>query len=458
MNASSAIDYIYDLQRIGIKFGLNNTKQLLHGLGDPHLNFKIIHIAVTNGKGSTAAMITSILKASGFKVGLYTSPHLIHLSERIQVNGIPISEEDLKNGAEEIRQIILDLHFTDSHPTYFETVTCLAFSYFSRQGVDWAVIEAGMGGRWDATNVCSPQTTIITNISLDHQEFLGETLGEIAKEKAGIIKPGCPVVCGVTQKETLSVIRQKCISVGAPLFLVPELYSYEEGKPQAESLSEPLTFENESPAPEIHITRAGIPFLSISLPLCGRFQIQNTFLAIEVIERLREKGVKIKDRTIKDGIKQTVWPGRVQIVSRKPYFILDGAHNPSAAENLAETIRTRFRYNHLIMVLGILKDKDIAGICRATVPLASHVILTAPDSDRAATPDDLHEIILNIGLAEGRHLRITQNISEAILKAKTLAKNTDLILVTGSLYTVGATMAFLDITPYPTEGTKVMTE
>jgi dihydrofolate synthase/folylpolyglutamate synthase len=456
MTLPDSLNYIYDLQRIGIKFGLTNTKRLLNALGNPHLNFKAIHIGGTNGKGSTASMLASILKAAGYKVGLYTSPHLIHLSERIQLNGHPISEADLIKGAEELKRITQDIHFKDSHPTFFETVTCLAFSYFSQNGVDWAVIEVGMGGRWDATNVCNPHVTVITNISMDHQKYLGQTLTEIAKEKAGIIKPGCPLVSAVTQEEVLALIRERCESMGASLYLIPELYSCEETHGQMKTFLKTYPLNNELAGPQISIKRAGCPYITITQPLLGSFQIQNTLLALEVIQRLRETDMEIKDDAIKKGLHETVWPGRIQVVSKKPYIVLDGAHNPYAAQRMSETIRTQFSYENLILVLGILKDKDIAGICREILPLAHHVILSAPDSDRAASAEELYQIIQCNGLAEKQDILIVPRLDEAIIKAKALAMEKDLILVTGSLYTIGEILSHLGIMPFQPEVKKAV--
>ncbi|MGA1840667.1 MAG: bifunctional folylpolyglutamate synthase/dihydrofolate synthase [bacterium] len=458
MTPSNALDYIYDLQRIGIKFGLANTKLILDALGNPHRNFKVIHIGGTNGKGSTAAMLASILKVAGYKVGLYTSPHLINLSERIQINGCPISETDLIKGAEDLKLTIRDIHFKDSHPTFFETVTCLAFSYFSRMGADWAVIEVGMGGRWDATNVCNPNVTVITNILMDHQEYLGQTLGEIAGEKAGLIKPGCPLVTAVTQEEVLAVVREKCESEGAPIYLVPELYSCEYTQCRDTNfLKTGLLIDRPAGGQQINIKRAGYPYITITQPLLGGFQIQNTFLVLEVIQRLREMNMEIDDYTVKKGLLETIWPGRIQIVSRSPYMVLDGAHNPSAAQSMAETIRTHFSYENLILVLGILKDKDIAGICREILPLAQYVILSSPESDRAATAQELYQIIQNNGLAGKRDILIIPRLSEAIIKAKASARGKDLILVTGSLYTIGEVMSHLGIKPFQPEVKKAVT-
>lgn len=454
----NALDYIYDLQRIGIKFGLSNTRRLLNALGNPHLNFKSIHIGGTNGKGSTAAMIASILKAAGYRVGLYTSPHLIHLSERIQINGHPISETDLIKWAEELKLITENINFKDSHPTFFETVTCLAFSYFSRNGVNWAVIEVGMGGRWDATNVCNPHITVITNISMDHQEYLGQNLTEIAREKAGIIKPGCPLVSAVTQEEVLAVIREKCESVGASLYLVSELFSCEKTNGHMKTFLKKSPFDNEPAGTQIRIKRAGCPYITITQPLLGGFQVQNTFLALEVIHRLREMDMKIDDDAIKKGLHETVWPGRIQVVSKSPYIVLDGAHNPSAAEKMSETIRTQFSYENLILLLGILRDKDIAGICREILPLANRIILSAPDSDRAASADELYQIIKCNGLAEKQDILIVPRLAEAIIKARELAMEKDLILVTGSLYTIGEIMLHLGIKPFQTEVKKAVSD
>lgn len=451
MTPTNALDYIYDLQRIGIKFGLENTLRLLKAMGNPHLELKTIHIAGTNGKGSTAAMVASILKAAGYRVGLYTSPHLIKLSERIQINGMPIPEPDLLHEADEIRRTIEGLHFAESHPTFFETVTCLAFSYFARQGVDMAVVEVGMGGRWDATNVCQPLVSVITNVTLEHQEYLGTTIDAIAREKAGIIKPGCPIVTGAKHEDALKVIREQSAALGAPLYRISEIYSCEEEQGGRTS-SLPLA---DNPLGNLHIKREGRPYLTITPALQGRFQTMNILLAIEVAERLKALGVDIDERAVTEGIRKTVWPGRLQKVSRDPCLLLDGAHNPDAAERLAEVIPSQFDYERLFLVLGILKDKDIAGICRRLVPLADHVILTSPVSDRAASAAELYDTIQADGLAEGRDIAVYPHLADALSHARAHAGTKDLILVTGSLYTIGEAMTLLGVEPYPSEAHEV---
>jgi len=451
MTQSNALDYIYDLQRIGIKFGLENTQRMLNAMGNPHLKLRAIHISGTNGKGSTAAMVASILKEAGYRVGLYTSPHLIHLAERIQINGMPIPETDLLHAADEIRRTIEGLSFAGSHPTFFETVTCLAFSYFARQGVDMAVIEVGMGGRWDATNVCLPLVSIITNVTLEHQEYLGDTIAAIAREKAGIIRTGCPIVTAAMEEDALGVIREQSAALGAPLYRVSEIYSCGEEHGGHTSSVAPA----DRMLRKMHIRRMGRPYLTIAPALQGRFQTTNILLAIEVAERLRTLGMKIDESAVTEGIRKTVWPGRLQVVSRDPCILLDGAHNPDAAERLAEVIRTQLCYERLILVLGILKDKDIAGICRRLIPLADYAILTAPVSDRAASAEELHAVIQGEGLAEGREIAIFPCLADALSHARAHAGERDLILVTGSLYTIGETMSHLGIEPYPSEACEV---
>ncbi|MBN2374357.1 bifunctional folylpolyglutamate synthase/dihydrofolate synthase [bacterium] len=479
MNQPKALQYIFDLQRIGIKFGLNNTERILHALGDPHLNLNVIHIAGTNGKGSTSAMVTAILKAAGYKTGLYTSPHLIRLSERIQIDGRPISEDELIKGAEKIQDVIQGLVFNDSHPTYFEALTCMAFSLFSKQDVDFAVMEVGMGGRLDATNVCIPKITVITSISFDHQEYLGNTLREIAQEKAGIIKKGCPVVCGALQEEALDEIKKTCESKGSPLYIVNDLYDFKEIYPESDQLMNTSKiqngtqtnlrftkgnenhlschsgkgrnpgFSNEILIPQVSINRKGQHYITITPRLPGRFQIRNTLLALETIERLREYGISIPDKAIKDGLSQTVWPGRIQVIFQNPFLILDGAHNPAAAQNLAESIQSQYRYKDLILMLGILKDKDIAGICKAIVPLADKIVLSSPKIERSASVEKLYEIIMTHRLAEGKKILTISYVPDAIETARALANPEDLILITGSTYTVGEAMSHLGVKPFP---------
>jgi dihydrofolate synthase/folylpolyglutamate synthase len=290
--------------------------------------------------------------------------------------------------------------------------------------------------------------TVITNISLEHQEYLGHTIKEITGEKAGIIKSGCPVITAVTQDDALDVIKEKCKSVRAPLYLISELYTYEETCRPRESIPKPLVFKEEAIVHPIKIRRMGIHCLTVTPPLLGHFQIQNTLIVLEVIQRLRDMGLRITDKAIKNGLSQTIWPGRMQIISRKPYLVLDGAHNPSAAKKLVKAIRIHFDYENLILVLGILKDKDVIGICRAIVPLARHIFLSAPQSDRSASAEMLYQMIQSNGLAEESQMVIVPNLADAISQAKALASEKDLILVTGSLYTIGEIMMHLGINPF----------
>lgn len=473
MSSPDVLRYIYDLQQFGIKFGLLNTRQILKAIGDPHLGLNVIHVAGTNGKGSTASMVSAILKSAGYRVGLYTSPHLVDLSERFQINGTPISKERLTREAGEIKRAIDHITFSESYPTYFEALTCLAFSYFSKEQVDFAIMEVGMGGRLDATNVCMPRMAVITNISLDHQEYLGNTLDEIAGEKAGIIKPGCPVVCGVEEHDIMTVIAARCRAMDATLYNISELYNYKEVFPVARTTSyagkdpakdkwgmdingdispinpEKYQVKSERVVPKINIYRNKRHYLTIKTALQGRFQIKNILTVLEVIERLKAQGITIDKAMIREGLRHTTWPGRMQLISRRPFMILDGAHNPEAAASIMEAIKAQFKYRALILVLGILRDKDILGICNALISRADKIILTSPKYKRASSVEELQEIIKDHIDIEGKECLLVPEITGALKMAKEIASREDLILVTGSLYTVGEAMWGLGIKPYP---------
>ncbi len=426
MTYKQALKYLYSLQKYGVKFGLSKTSNIMKKMGDPQKGQKYIHIAGTNGKGSVAAMVESVLMRSGYKVGFYSSPHLVRFTERFRINRKEISRKKVIELTEEIKGIISP----DHPPTYFEVTTAMAFAYFARKNVDIAIMEVGMGGRLDATNIIKPVVSAITNISLEHQFFLGSTLLEIAGEKAGIIKRGVDTITAATQPEVIRLFRDICSERRAPFFKV--------GK-------------------DVRYRRAGSGFnyygikrrmREIHPTLTGEFQYRNSSLAIGILELLEKKGYKFTEDDIRTGVEETTWPGRIQVVSNKPLLVVDGAHNPGAAKVLAKTVKKNFTYDRLILVLGVMKDKDIKSIIGALITLADYVICSSPEYFRSAAPEDLYEIVSDQGIKA----EIIRALPKAINRAKKIAEKSDMILVTGSLFTVGEALTAIDPLKYKSDG------
>ncbi len=418
MSYSRAIDYLYGLQKFGMKFGLDNIRKLMAAFDNPQRSFRSIHVAGTNGKGSTSAMIASILKTAGVKTGLFSSPHLVSFTERIRVDGEEISENDVISLADEVRSTAEKIE--DFSPTFFEVVTTMAFIHFRKMGVEWAVIETGLGGRLDATNVITPEVSVITKIGLDHCEFLGKTLGEIASEKTGIIKTAVPVVSALQEAEAIRVIEKTARERGAPLF--------EYGKSfMAEAISEHF---------------AGISFSyrgegryeDLAVSLAGRYQADNASMAIKTAEILIAKypGMKCD---IRKGLSTVQWPGRLEMIHSDPPVLIDGAHNPQAAVALSEHLRNIVlkKYKRIIMVVGVMGDKDVEGILNPLLPVASDILFTAPAYGRSAVPKRLAAL----AAAKGYESIIVSNVSDAVKKAVEIWQPGGLIVVTGSFYTIG---------------------
>jgi len=418
MSYEEAVEYLYSLQVYGIKFGLSKTANLLKAFGNPHRGPRYVHIAGTNGKGSVAAMVESILRTSGLKVGFYSSPHLVRFTERFRINGQEISPGTAASLVQELRAVMNPAQ----PPTFFEVTTAMALIYFAREKTDIAVMEVGMGGRLDATNVIRPAVSVITNISLDHQAFLGNTLTEIAREKAGIIKRGVDVVTAARQRPVLELFERTCREKNAPLW----------------RLGKDIRYRGEGN----RISYYGFEWRlkDLELGLAGAYQHRNAALALSVIELLERKGLKVSEEQLREGLKNTVWPGRLQIVSREPLLILDGAHNPGAIRNLSHSLKAGFHFKRLILVLGVMADKDLRNILRGIVPMADYVFFTRPEYPRAAAPETLMQMALPLR----KPGEIQPTLEKALEKAKAMADREDLILVTGSLFTVGETMALLD--------------
>jgi dihydrofolate synthase/folylpolyglutamate synthase len=416
------VNYLYNLQRQGIKLGLENIKKITGILGEPHRAFRSIHIAGTNGKGSTATMIASILRDNGLKVGLFTSPHLVSFTERIRINALPIPEHEVIRLTSFIRDAISDSHIK---PTFFEFVTAMAFYYFASKNVDWAVIEVGMGGRFDATNILQPEVSIITNIALEHREFLGQTLSEIAFEKAGIIKDRVPVITATQYHEALDVIEK----IAKEKFSELHLYGRD--------FESKLTFMDDRHI-EFNYISSSSKREGLRIPLSGRYQIYNAALAIRTCEILSQRGLHVSKDAIYSGISNLNLEGRLEWVSHTPPIVIDSAHNPDAAASLADAIREIFKEKKIILIIGIMRDKEIEEILKPLIKISHKIIFTRPKGERAASPLILKKCIKNIMKNKNPEAIFTTNtVVEAIRLAKTLYRKDHVILVTGSFYTTG---------------------
>jgi dihydrofolate synthase / folylpolyglutamate synthase len=403
-----AIAYLKQLPHTEVKPGLERIQALLERVGNPHERLQAVHIGGTNGKGSVAVMIASVLQRAGYRVGLYTSPHLISYCERIQINGAPIAEDEFAHIADELMPIADAMA---DKPTQFEFMTALAFLYFLRQKIDIAVIEVGLGGRFDATNVITPMVSVLTNVELDHTDLLGETLEQIAWEKAGIAKRGVPLVTGERKPNALEVIARECAAVGAPL--IPA---------RQRARRTDFTWEYQ----EFEVWGEG----KVRMKLLGGYQRENLNVALEALEVLRQS-LKIPHEALVRGLEQASWPGRFEVVQREPYIILDGAHNPHAARALREDVRRyreRYALHKSALLFGVLRDKAYQTMAEILFPDFDEIVLVKPDSPRALEPRAL--------LSWAPAAKICDTISEGLDVAR--ASGAELICVTGSLYVIGA--------------------
>ena len=420
MSYQLTIKYLYGLQKYGIKFGLSSISRLLKSFSDPQDSLKVIHIAGTNGKGSTGAILSSILMRAGFKVGFYTSPHLVNFTERIKINEQEISEAKVTELTELIKNK-LDNWGDNCNITFFEFVTAMAILYFAEQKVDFAVIEVGMGGRLDATNVVNSTLSIITNISKEHEAFLGTTIGEIAMEKAGIIKKKGALITSAAQPEVLAMFQKICLANNTDFYQVGKNF-------QAKAVcGQNFDYHGQE-----------VTYHNLKLNLLGKHQITNAMLSLGAIEILKKKGAKIDDEAVYQGLAKVSWPGRLESVQQNPRVILDGAHNPLAANILRDALRDEIDYQRLFLILGIMEDKNIETIISSLAPLAHEIIFTKPDYYRSASPKLLYEQAGNYQCIS----RVIESIDESIRYSLSAADEKDLICITGSLFTVGEAKKF----------------
>ncbi|WP_297434952.1 folylpolyglutamate synthase/dihydrofolate synthase family protein [uncultured Clostridium sp.] len=421
MRYEEAMEYIASTSRFGMNFGLDRVKAMLSHLGNPQNDFKCIHIAGTNGKGSTTAMISSILKEEGYTIGMYTSPYLEEFEERIQVNGVNIPKEKLASLVTEIKDIIESViadGFDD--PTQFEIITTLMFLYFSREKIDYAVIEVGLGGRLDATNVIdNPLISVIASISKDHMNILGNTIKEIAFEKCGIIK-NTSVISYPQVSEAMEVIEEVCIKRGVTL-IKTNLGDIKEVVSNKERNTQIITYNLNGREVEVEHT------------LLGDHQVKNTLVAINVIDEFSKKVRKISDDTIKNGLSKAKWIGRMEVMKKTPLVVIDGAHNLDGINSLKNSVSKYFNYKNIILVLGILGDKEVEKMVSDISEISKFIILTEPHNDRAKSIDEMGEYLEKL---EKPYEKIL-DYEKAYKKALEIAGKDDLILVCGSLYMIG---------------------
>jgi dihydrofolate synthase/folylpolyglutamate synthase len=437
-DAVAYLESLVDYEKLGFRrhfaggVSLESMRQLLTLLGDPGEGLRYIHIAGTKGKGSVAAMTESILRAAGYTTGLFTSPHLVSFRERIRINGEPVSEAGIASLVDAVRPAVEGIRAAGrlNPATFFEAYTAMAILQFTHLSVDFAVIEVGLGGRLDSTNLIRPIICAITTLGMDHTEILGDTIEAIAAEKAGIMKPWVPCVAAPQVPEAARALAETSARISAPLIPAPASSAQAAPKLPIPDASPQATLPR--PMQTVEIDGHG----SFSLPLLGAHQATNAAVAVGIIIQLRQQGFDIPDEAVRDGLASVRWPGRFEIAGTRPWLIYDCAHNGQSAQALAATLRASLEYDRLIVVLGVSGDKDVAAIAEQLGPVADHAILTQAANTRALPAKDLAE-------ATGQYWRsheVVPQVSEALGRAHELADEKDAICITGSFYVVGEAM------------------
>ncbi len=446
------------------KFNLAHMRVLLQAMDHPEGRFPSVLVAGTNGKGSTAATLASILRASGLRTGLYTSPHLVRINERIRVNGREIADDDfaeLHGKIDRLAERLIEKRELPWHPSFFEMMTAIAFLHFAQEKVDLAVLEVGMGGRLDATNVVDPRVSVITDISLDHQKFLGDTLREIAGEKAGVIRPGGVVVTLPQQPEANDVIGNTILelearAVNAVPYVPPvspgsfEHLVASTGNASRAGDEKPLTAKiakEDAKVAKKYVYRYPLQVLGeqilVQTPLVGRHQLRNVALAIATAVELHQQGFSgITPKSIETGVRQTHWPGRFQVIAARPGWpemVIDVAHNPAGAWALRSALSERYEDRPLIFVFGAMRDKAISDMMEILFPLADRVIATRPLNPRAASPAKIQEAAARTGV----EVEAVEDVQRAVERARALAGADTLVVITGSIYLVGEVMRII---------------
>ena len=429
----AALDYVLSFadyeraSRSAVVFDLSRIEALLRILGEPHLAAKSVHIAGTKGKGSTSAMIASVLTASGYTTGLYTSPHLHTIRERIQVDGKPIEENEFANLVEKLKPEVEAMNRLGSlgELTTFEILTTLAFAYFKEKKVDFRVMETGLGGRLDATNVVMPEVCAITSISFDHTEILGNTIAKIAAEKAGIIKPGSVVVCAPQSREASTVIEETCYEKGVSLIRVGQEIRWQrkEGSHSGQSFRLEGMRDN----------------YDLTIPLLGEHQLDNAAVAVASLEVLAGLGANISPASIAAGLSRVSWPGRLQILQYSPLFVVDSAHNTDSVMKLRKALKQYFQFDDVVLIIGTSQDKDIAGMAAELSSLSHNIIVTRSRNPRAAATSALVAEFSERGLTP----QVTENVASAVDLALAKATPRDLVCATGSLFVVAEVIEYV---------------
>lgn len=415
MHIEEALQFIHSVSWLGSKPGLTRMTELLRRMGNPEKSCKYVHIAGTNGKGSTASMVASILTEAGYRTGLCTSPYLWVFNERMQIGGEMISDEELCEVTEYVKPFALAM---EDSPTEFELVCAITFEYFKRHNCDYVVLEVGMGGRLDATNVIEmPEVAVMTNIGLDHTKELGDTVELIAGEKAGIIKPGCAVVAYDQKPSVMDVFRAKAAEKGASAYCPADFTQ--------------LISERDSREGQVFSYKN---YEHMELPLLGAHQLCNAAVVLETVTALRARGVEISDNAVRGGLRKTVWPARFEIVTREPFFIVDGGHNPQCAETVRDNLARYFPDMHHVLMVGILADKDVESLTDIIDPEADEYVTATPNSPRAMSAEALAARLKKYG----KPVTACASITEAVIEAKRRAKETGgMACCVGSLYMAG---------------------
>ncbi len=436
MNYQAALEYIlsftdYEKSPAVLysapSFDLRRMEELLEPLGNPHLAARAVHVAGTKGKGSTAAMVASALSAAGYRTGFYTSPHLHTFRERISINGRDIAKNKFASLVERLKPEIEVVNRRRAYGelTTFEILTAMAFAYFGEAKVDFQVLEVGLGGRLDATNVVEAEVAVITPISFDHAEILGDSLAKIAGEKAGIIKPGSVVVISPQQREAEEVIEEVCRQKGTRSITVGRDITWQ--KIAADISGQSLRVKGQ------------IDSYELTIPLLGDHQLENAATAVAALEALASRGVTIATESIVRGLAKVRWPGRLEILRHKPLFLVDGAHNADSARRLKEAIKQYFDFQRLVLIIGASSDKDIAGIVGELAPLSTVAIATRSRHPRALAPSLLLEELIRQGAAT----ELTESVAAAAGRALVLAGPGDLICATGSLFVAAEAIEYV---------------
>ena len=416
------IDRIHEFNRFGMVLGLDRMEELLRRLGNPQDDLKVIHVAGTNGKGSVSKYLEEGLSACGYKMGLYTSPYIETFNERIRYDGADISDEDLEYYGQKVvsatEAMVAD--GLDS-PTEFEVVTAIAFLYFADRQADITILEVGLGGIGDSTNVVkSPLASVITSISYDHMAQLGSSLAEIAVNKAGIIKTGCPVIANVPQRDAAKIIARKAYAMGSRLYDISGIRA---------AVSDETPFSQ-----KVSMELYEKSYSDVEISMVGRHQAENLKTALATLEILRKSGaVKLDREALYEGLKRARQPGRFEVISEDPLVIIDGAHNEAGAQALQETMAQHFAGKKILLVAGILADKEIDSIVKFLTKITDHIIVTEPDNPRKLAAEKLAEHVADFGVAA----EAVPDVEAAVHRAKELADDYDVILFAGSLYLIG---------------------